>query len=134
MSSGSSEQLALGAPERAERAARDPDRRAELSGAGASHQGVEVEVPAIEPVGALLRRGDGGVGRGDLLGALLFERRDARPQRLELGELVDRHRFSATCGASRANAHTPSTAVSSTTASGISSRGAPPIASAAPEA
>ena len=80
-------------------AAHDAHRGAELGRARPRHQRVEVEVPAVEPVGALLRRGDRGVGARDLLGALALELGDARAQRLELGALVGRqlgHRFSAT--------------------------------------
>jgi hypothetical protein len=82
------------------------------------------------------------VGARDLLRPLGLERRDARPQRLELGplfvlDLVGRgHRLQvfATRGASRWKTKQPRAKTNAMMPSGIGNRSAPPIASAAPAA
>src|SRR3954447_20046688 len=93
-------------------------------------------MPAVEPVHAFLHRRDERVDAARLLGELGVELGDPGAQVLELGPLVvgdrrrgDAHRRSAILGASRANAQPPSATAAAITASGMSSRGAPPIAS-----
>ena len=99
------------------------------------HQRVEVQVPAVEPVGALLRRGDAPRSRARLLGALALELGDAGAQRLELGSLVVRQLASQVLrhprGLARRTPRARARTAATTIPSGISRRAAPPIASAA---
>src|SRR4051812_48271975 len=118
----SSQHAALEQPHPPADAAEQAHARAELGRPWAGHQGVEVEVPTVEPVEAFLQRRNRSIGARNLLGPLALEIPHPRAQRFELGPLVDRqfrHRFSATRGASRLNAQTPRAKTPSTIAAGI---------------
>ena len=90
------------------RAERGPGRRPCRTRVGIS---AFRSMPAVEPVRALLRGGDGGLGLRRPLRQLALELRDPRAQALDLGStrpVATPHRFSAIRGASRLKTHSPS--------------------------
>ena len=78
-------QPALGPSDRPADRTDPAQRAAQLRGAGPAHQRVQVEVPAVEPVDALLGLGDDRVRPGLRLHELGLERGHARAQALVLG-------------------------------------------------
>src|SRR4051812_34618065 len=79
MPTASSQHAALEKPDPPDDPADDAYASTGLHRTWTCHQGVEVEMPAVEPVNALLKRRDRGVGTCDLLGTLALEvRRRAR--------------------------------------------------------
>src|ERR687891_699811 len=127
-------QAVAGVVQHAVQAASRPQPGAQLTGAALSHERVQVEVPAVEPVRLVLGGRERGVGPRLALVLLALELVDAPAQRVELaaGRLGGLHghgqRFSAMRGVSRMKTHRPSAKIAATIATGTTISSSPPIA------